>query len=69
MKKYVQGGKIIETRLLIFQLIPPHATSKMGKNQYSVILITLRRKMDYQNLEKYLITEWFLFYHFGMIIK
>jgi hypothetical protein len=29
----------------------------------------LRRKVDYYNLEKHLIMEWFLFCHILMIIK
>jgi hypothetical protein len=73
MRKYVQGGKAIEIKLLIFhalaQAIPPQVTFAMNRNQHFLILMTLRRKVDYYNLEKHLIMEWFLFCHILMIIK
>jgi hypothetical protein len=54
MRKYVQGGKAIEIQLLIFhalaQAIPPQVTFEMNKNQHLLILMTLRRKVDYHNL-------------------
>jgi hypothetical protein len=49
-RKYVQGGKAIETKLLIFQSIPLQVNSAMNRNQNLLILMTLRRKVNCQNL-------------------